>query len=87
VNDGNAVDKETAKLTIRLPRGDLDFARAYARAHGLSVTELIARYLRRLRALEQHVPAPELDAITGLVPREVGAEAEYRRGLAEKHGR
>ena len=80
------MDQETAKLTIRLPRGDLEFAKAYARAHGLSVTEFIDRYLRRMRALESHAPAPELEAITGLVPADVDADAEYRRHLAEKHG-
>lgn len=81
------MEPETAKLTIRLPRGDLEFAKAYARAHGLSVTEFIDRYLRRIQALESHVPAPELEAITGLIPPEVDAQAEYRRHLREKHGR
>lgn len=81
------MDAESAKLTIRLPGRDLEFAKSYARAHGLSVTELIDRYLRRMRALEQHTPALELEAITGLVPADVDAETEYRRHIWEKHGR
>jgi len=81
------VESEHAKLTIRLPRKDLEFAKAYSRAHGLSVTEFIDRYLRRMRAQEQHTPALELEAITGLVPADVDAESEYRRHTAEKHGR
>jgi hypothetical protein len=58
----------------------------YAKAHGLSVTEVIDRYLRRLRTLERYKPSPELEAITGLVPPEIDAEAAYRRHLLEKHG-
>jgi len=81
------MESETVKLTIRLPRQDVEFAKAYARAHGLSLTEVIDRYLRRMRALDQHAPAPELDAITGLVPEDVEAVAEYRRHVQDKHSR
>ncbi|SHF70653.1 hypothetical protein SAMN02745148_03340 [Modicisalibacter ilicicola DSM 19980] len=77
---------ETVKLTIRLPRQDVEFAKAYAKAHDLSVTEVIDRYLRRMRALGNGVPSPELDFITGLVPADVDAEAEYRKYQQEKHG-
>ncbi|MDX1605557.1 MAG: DUF6364 family protein [Candidatus Competibacterales bacterium] len=77
---------ELTRLTIRLPRQDVEFARDYAKAHGLSVTEVIDRYLRRLRTLERHRPSPELEAFTGLVPSEVDAEAFYRRHLLDKHG-
>jgi hypothetical protein len=37
---------ETTKLTVRLPKEDLDFVKRYAKEHGMTVTELIARYLR-----------------------------------------
>lgn len=78
---------ETTKLTIRLPLQDVEFAKSYARAHGFSVTEMIDRYLRRMRALENHSPRPELEAITGLVPGNVDAEAEYRHHQLGKHSR
>lgn len=76
---------DTIKLTIRLPRPDVEFAKAYAKAHGLTVTEVIDRYLRRMRALEDQAPSPELDFVTGLVPSDVDAEAEYRHHLKNKH--
>jgi hypothetical protein len=41
---------ETVKLTVRLPKNDLDFAKQYAQAHRITVTELIDRYLRSLRS-------------------------------------
>lgn len=76
---------QTAKLTIRLPKTDVDFAKAYAKAHGITVTEVIDRYLRRMRSLEQRSPAPEIAAITGLVPSDVDAEDEYERHLRDKY--
>lgn len=81
------MDPETTKLTIRLPKRHVAFAKAYAKAHGLSVTEVIDRYLRRMRALDQYSPGPELEAITGLIPGDVDVEAEYRRHVQDKHSR
>lgn len=78
---------ETTKLTIRLPRRHVEFAKAYARAHGVTVTEVIDRYLRRLQALEQQSPSAELSAITGLIPADIDVEADWRHHLVEKHGR
>lgn len=76
---------ETAKLTIRLPRADVEFVKNYARAHGLTVTEVIDRHLRRMRELERYSPSPALEAITGLVPEDVDVKEEYRRHLEQKH--
>ena len=78
---------ETTKLTVRLPKRHVEFAKAYARAHGLTVTEVIDRYLRRMRALDERSPAVELEAITGLIPADVNVEDEYRRYAETKHGR
>ncbi|MGM0595395.1 MAG: DUF6364 family protein [Pseudomonadota bacterium] len=78
---------ETKKLTIRLPREDVEFAKAYAKEHGVTVTEVIDRFLRRMRALEQESPSDKLAAITGLIPEGIDAEEAYRKHLQEKHGR
>ena len=78
------MESETSKLTIRLPKQDVAFAKAYAKAHGISVTEMIDRYLRRMRALKQYSPSPELEAITGLLPPDLDAEAAYRDHLIDK---
>lgn len=76
---------DTVKLTVRLPREDLEFAKRYARDNDVTVTEVIDRYLRRLRALEPGHLSPELDEITGLVPADIDAEAAYRDYLRDKH--
>lgn len=70
---------ETTKLTIRLPQKDVAYAKGYAKAHGLSVTQVINRYLRRMRALDDATLPPEIHAITGLVPAEVDAENQPAR--------
>lgn len=76
---------ETRKLTVRLPDEDLAFLKAYAREHGLTVTEVIDRYLRRMRLLRQREPSQALAPITGLVPAEVDAESEWRQRQLRKH--
>ena len=40
---------ETAKLIVRLPKQDLEFAERYARARRITVSELVDRYIRHLR--------------------------------------
>lgn len=68
---------EPVKLTVRLSKRDLDFAKQYAQAHRITVSELIARYLRSLqtgaRAIHQ-----EVERIAGLIPPNLDARAEYR---------
>jgi len=76
---------ETAKLTVRLPKNDLDFAKQYAQAHRITVTELIDRYLRSLRGGGGAIH-PEVEKISGLIPPEVDAKAEYHEHVLRKPG-
>lgn len=76
---------ETAKLTVRLPKRDLEFAKQYAQEHRITVTELIDRYLQRLQAGRTFPIHPEVERISGLVPPEIDAEAIYREHLLSKH--
>lgn len=78
---------ETRKLTIRLPKEDIEYAKAYAKAHGLTVTEVVERYLRRMRDLDAHSPSSEVEAISGVVPLEADPEDEYHQHIWEKHAR
>ena len=79
------MQNETTKLTIRLPKQEVLFVKEYARAHGLTVTEVIDRYLRRIRSLETRSPAPELDIIIGLLPSEANLDNDYLNHLLDKH--
>ncbi len=38
---------ETAKLTLQLPKQDVEFAEQYARARRITLTDLIDRYLEQ----------------------------------------
>ncbi|HEX7181181.1 MAG TPA: DUF6364 family protein [Thermoanaerobaculia bacterium] len=78
---------ETTELTVRLPKQDLEFAERYARKHRMTVTELIGRYLQRLRTLSETPIHPEVEKISGLVPPDIDAEALYREHLLSKHGK
>jgi hypothetical protein len=75
---------ETSKLTVRLPKKSLEFAKQYAEAHRITVTEVIDRYLRSLRGGTGPIH-PEVEKISGLIPREVDVEAEYREHVRTKH--
>ena len=75
---------ETVKLTVRLPKRDLEFAKQYAQAHRITVTELIDRYLRSLRGGTGAIH-PEVEKISGLIPPEVDVRAAYREHAREKH--
>lgn len=66
-----------AKMTIRLPIAELEFAKAYARRNGFSLTALVSRYLARLQSLTEGEMPAEIKAISGIVPSKVDARAEY----------
>ena len=75
---------ETVKLTVRLPKGDLEFAKRYAHAHRITVTELLDRYLRSLQG-GTSVIHQEVEKISGVIPPDVDARAEHREHLLRKH--
>ena len=75
---------ETVKLTVRLPKSDLEFAKQYAQAHRITVTELIDRFLRSLRGGTGEIH-PEVEKITGLISADVDAKAEYREHVLGKY--
>jgi len=78
---------ETSKLTIRLPVEDIVLVKRYAKANGLSVTEVIDRYLRRMRLLDSEAPPAALDEITGLLPPDIDVSTEIDERRLSKHGR
>jgi hypothetical protein len=74
------------KLTVRLAEDNLDFVKRYAAEHGLTVTDVLERYLSRLRASGgKHRIHPSVKAISGIVPADVDVRALYHEYLLEKH--
>jgi len=77
---------ERRKLTVRLPQENLEFVKRYAAEHQLTVTDVLDRYLTRLReGAEGRRIRPEVEKISGLVPPEVDARALYHEHLLRKH--
>ena len=75
---------ERQKLTVRLPKEDLEFVKRYAAAHQLTVTEVISRYLKCLQQQHDKIH-PEVKRISGLVPAHIDAKAAYHEHLLYKH--
>lgn len=83
-----AIPKSTipkSKLTIRLPMDTIEFAKAYARDHGATVTDLIAGYLRRLANQDPHTIHPEVRHHSRLIPDTVDAREVYADHMLDKH--
>lgn len=76
---------ETTKLTVRLPRAEVEFAKQYAREHGVTVTHLIDRYFARLQAAAPTAIHPDVDRFSGLVPTDIDARQLHREYLQGKH--
>ena len=74
------------KLTVRLPQENVQFVKQYAVEHGLTVTDVLDRFLTRLR--ESRLPRqlhPDVEKLSGLVPADVDAEVLYHQHVIEKH--
>ena len=67
------------------PAVELEFLESYARRHGLTVAEVVGRYLHRLKSDAQPSIHPEVTALTGLVPPDLDPATEYHRHLLDKH--
>ncbi|MCD6527508.1 MAG: hypothetical protein J7K75_11010 [Desulfuromonas sp.] len=75
----------TRKLTVRLPEEEIDFAKGYAARHGLTMTQLIDRYLKSLQHLPEGDLNPDIIRFSGIIPETVDSRDEYYSALEEKH--
>lgn len=75
----------TRKLTIRLPEEEIDFAKKYAASHGLTMTQLIDRYLKELQRRPEGQLSPEIVRFSGIVPDNSESRDEYYAAQEEKH--
>ena len=75
----------TSEITIHLSTEELNFAQKYASEHGLTIEELIDRYIKRLRAHTDSKNNSELERYSGIVPADIDAEMVYKEHLLRKH--
>lgn len=75
----------TRKLTIRLPEEDIDFAKQYAATNGITITELIDRYLKALQHLPEGQLSPAIIRFSGIISETTETKADYYSAIEEKH--
>jgi len=75
----------TKTLTVQLPAEDVEFVEAYAKQQGKSVSEVLDQYIHWLQSRETDALHPEVRKMTGILPAEIEAEAEYHQHILEKH--
>ena len=73
------------KLTIRLPEEEIEFAKEYALRNGISVTEMIDRYLKNLRKQTRAELHPDIQRFSGIISSNIDAKTAYHDALEEKH--
>ena len=75
----------TAELTVRLPAEEVEFLRDYAQQHGLTVADLVARYVKLLQKVPSRPAHPANLQFTGVVPEDIDVRELYWEHMAEKH--
>ncbi len=76
---------EDAKLTIRLPKTEINFIKEYAKKHKLTVSEFVQRYIRRLQNYREYPTHPEIEKISGIIPKNIDAKKIYYEHIVKKH--
>ena len=75
----------TRKLTIRLPEEDINFAKNYAAQHGITLTELVDAYFKRLQNPLSEELHPDILRFSGIIPESNNNREEYLNGQEDKH--
>jgi hypothetical protein len=65
---------KTDALTIQLPTDEISFLRQYAERHKITISELIDRYARFLQGSHKYDLHPDIQKITGIIPKDIDAE-------------
>ncbi len=73
------------KLTLRLEQDLIFRAKAYARASGKSVSQIVADYFDVLAADAEVVITPTVRSLKGILRGHAADVDDYRRHLEEKH--
>lgn len=76
---------ENQTLILDISKSELDFVKTYAEALGISVSELIERYIKRLEMISNSTIDAEIEKVSGILPHDVHASDEYMNYLMQKH--
>lgn len=73
------------KLTLRMEEGLIRQAKAYAKASGKSVSQLVAEYFGVVAADSKEEITPTVRSLKGILRGHSIDTGEHRRHLEEKH--
>jgi len=75
----------TDSLTIQLPVNEIEFLRQYAEKHRITISELIDRYAKYLKASQQFQIHPDIAKFTGIIPKNIDVREMFHQYSMEKH--
>jgi hypothetical protein len=78
--------QEKRKLTLRLNKRLIEYAKKYAAGHNISVSELVETFFRRLEGADEEGHTQLVRQLTGILPETVDVEQEYANHLMDKYG-
>lgn len=72
-------------LTIQLPTEEISFLRQYAERHKITISDLIDRYAKFLQGSQKYDLHPDIQKITGIIPKDIDIEEIFYQHSMEKH--
>ncbi len=75
----------TNSVTIQLPTDEISFLQQYAARHSITMSELIDRYARLLQVSQKYDIHPDIQKMTGIIPKDVAVEEIFYHHVMEKH--
>jgi len=75
----------TAELTIQLPENEIKFLKRYAEYQGITISELINRYVKGLQVSQKSRIHPDILKITGIIPQDIDVETDFLKHSTDKH--
>jgi hypothetical protein len=75
----------TSRLTVRLPKSDIDILKKYARMNRISVSNLIDRWIKILKAKSKTAIHPDIEKFTGIIPADIDVDQAITEFIMEKN--
>jgi hypothetical protein len=75
----------TSRLTVSLPKSEIDFLKKYARMNKISVSNLIDRWIKILKAKSKPTIHPDIEKFTGIIPADIYVDKAITEYIMAKH--
>jgi hypothetical protein len=75
----------TSRLTVSLPKSEIEFLKKYAKMNKISVSNLIDRWIKILKAKSKTAIHPDIEKFTGIIPADIDVDQAITEYIMEKH--